>query len=102
MFVSIKKIECAIWETLSRAQIADEKLAWGDNDGDFKDEMFYIPLQSPKKEGTSLITMPCPKTHLQVHTYLHFAIVKKLIELIVILDFENSTSAKSTSKWLVN
>jgi hypothetical protein len=28
--------------------------------------------------------------------------VKKLIELIVILDFENSTSAKSTSKWLVN
>ncbi len=95
---SIKKIECVVWETLSRAWFANEKLAWGDNDGDSKDEMFYIHLGSPKKEGTSLTTMPCPKTHLQVDTNLHFAIVKQLTKLIVILDFENFTSAKSTSK----
>jgi hypothetical protein len=47
--------------------------------------------------------MPCPKTHLQVDTYLHFAIVKQLTKLIVIsnsknLEFENPKSAKSTSK----
>jgi len=50
----------------------------------FKDEMFYTPLGSPKKEGTSFTTMPCPKAHLQVDTYLHFAIVKQLTKLIVI------------------
>jgi len=60
---SIKKIEHAKWETLSRAQFANEKLAWGDNDGDFEDETFYTPLGSLEKEGTSFITMPCPKTH---------------------------------------
>lgn len=92
-----------IWETLSRAQFVNEKLAWGDNDGDFEDEMFYTPLGSPRKEGTSFTTIPSPKTYLQVDTYLHFAIVKQLTKLIIILDsknleFENPTNAKSTSK----
>jgi hypothetical protein len=40
-----KKIELAIGETLSKAQFANEKLAWGD--GDFEDQIFYTPLRSP-------------------------------------------------------
>lgn len=56
-FASIKKIECAVWETLSRARFADEKLAWGDNDGDSKDEMFYIPLGRPKRKA--LVSLLC-------------------------------------------
>jgi hypothetical protein len=44
-FQFFKKIELAIWETLSKAQYANEKLAWGD--GDFEDQIFYTPLGSP-------------------------------------------------------
>jgi hypothetical protein len=100
---SIKKIEHVVWETLSKAQFVNEKLAWGDNDGDSEDEMFYTPLGSPKKECTSFTMMPCPKTHLQVDTYLHFAIVKQFTKLIVILNsknskFENLANAKLASK----
>ncbi len=40
-----KKIELAIWETLSKAQYANEKFTWGD--GDFEDQIFYTPLGSP-------------------------------------------------------
>jgi hypothetical protein len=64
--------------------------------------MFYILWGSPEKEGTSFTTMSCPKTNLQVDTYLHFAIVKQLTELIIILDINFFVGAKLTSKWLVN
>jgi hypothetical protein len=38
-------------------------LAWGD--GDSKDEIFYTPLKSPKKENTNFVNV-CPKPHLKV------------------------------------
>jgi hypothetical protein len=44
---SINKIEHVVWGTLSRAWFVNEKLAWGDNDGDSEDEMFYTPLGCP-------------------------------------------------------
>jgi len=37
----VKKIEKVAWETLSRAQRTDEKLAWGEIDGGSKEEEFH-------------------------------------------------------------
>ncbi len=48
---SIEKIELVVFEILSKAWYVNENLAWGDNDGDSKDEVFYTPIGSPKKES---------------------------------------------------
>jgi hypothetical protein len=51
---SIKKIEKVVWETLSKTQNANEKLAWGDQFvvGEFEDEKFYTHVGSLMKDNT--------------------------------------------------
>jgi hypothetical protein len=73
-------------------------LAWGDNDGHSKDEVFYALVGSPEKEIPSATNLPCSKVHLEVDSYLYSTIVEQLIELIVSPKIENSTAATLRSK----
>jgi len=42
-----KKLENVVWEVLSKPQYVDEKLVWGESNGNVSsDEMFYTPLGS--------------------------------------------------------
>ncbi len=51
---SIKNIEKVVWETLSKAQNANEKLAWGDQFivGEFEDEKFCTHVRILMKDNT--------------------------------------------------
>lgn len=99
---SIKKIELATWETLSRAWYVDESLAWGEQHGDFEDELFYTPIGIPKKEDTSFTTLLHPKTHLEVNLHIYSTIVKKLTQLKVASKSQNSKGVKTKSKCRVS
>ncbi len=75
-YSSIKKIELVVWETLSRAWYVNEKLARGDNDGDFQNENFYTPIGSSEKEILSAISRPHSKVHFEVDSYLYSIVVE--------------------------
>jgi hypothetical protein len=72
-------------------------LRWLD-DGDFEDEVFYTLIGNPKKESPSTTNLPCSKVHLEVDSYLYFAIVEQFIKLIITRNIENSTTTTSRLK----
>jgi hypothetical protein len=99
---SIRKIELAMWETLSKAPYVDASLAWGEQDGDSEDEVFHTPIGSCKKEDTNFTTLPRPKTHLEINSHIYFAILKEFIELNVASKSQNSRGVKTKSKCKVS
>jgi hypothetical protein len=86
-----------MWETLSRARYANEKLAW--DDGNISsDETFYTPLRSHVKERTNNAQLLGPKIHLEVDSHLHCTIVKQLETLkLTISSSQSSAKTKSSS-----
>jgi hypothetical protein len=99
--LSIKKIKKVVWETLSRAHFANEKLAWGDQVATREsksDEEFHTPTRSSMKEGTTTSPQPRPKVHLEVDSHVHSTIVKQLIEHIAISSSQEFASTKTTTK----
>ncbi len=89
-FLSIKKIENIVWETLNKTRFVNEKLAWGDQVATIEselDEEFHTLIGSPMEEGTITSPQPRPKVHLEVDSHVHFAIVKQLIKHIAISSF---------------
>ncbi len=65
-----------MWETLSKAWYINESLAWGEQDGDFENEVFYTPIGIFEKEDIIFTMLLHPKTHLEVNSHIYFTIVK--------------------------
>ncbi len=60
--------------------------------------MFYTPLGSPSKEGTSNAHLPSPKVHLEVNSHVHSAIMEQLVTLeLAPTSFQSPLKTKSTS-----
>ncbi len=93
--LSIKLFEKVVWETLSRAQHVDEKLAWGEIDGGSKEEEFHTPLGSLMKESSTIVApQPTPKTYLKIDSHVHSTIMEHLISLYIAqLSFHKSSRA---------
>jgi hypothetical protein len=69
-------------------------LAWDGKES--KNDVFYTPLKSLAKEDNSYsIVVNSNQTHLEVHVYMHFEIVKQLLEL----DFAPSQRAPRTKQF---
>jgi hypothetical protein len=51
-------------------------LAWGEQDGDYEDEVFYTPIGIPEREDTSFTMLLHPKTHLEVNSHIYSIIAK--------------------------
>ncbi len=90
-----------MWDTLIRAWYANEKLAWGEYDGNiFGDETSYTPLRNHVKERTNSAHLSCPKVHLEIDSHLHCTIVKQLetLELTISssLSFAKTKSSSSS------
>lgn len=91
-----------MWKTISRAWYADESLAWGEQDGDFEDDVFYTPIGIPEKKDTSFTTLLHPKTHLDINSHIYFTIVKQFTELNVASKSQNSRGVKTKPKHRVS
>ncbi len=91
-----------MWETLNRAWYVDESLAWGEQDGDSEDELFYTPIGIPEKEDISFTTLLHPKTHLEIYSHIYSTIVKQLTQLNVVSKSQNSRGVKTKSKCRVS
>ncbi len=95
-------IECAIWETLNKAQFGDEKLAQGEYDGSSKDgEVFYTPLKSLDKEGNSFTTLPNIKINSKVDSHIHSIIVKQFTKLNIVSRSQKFAINNSIAKCIV-
>jgi hypothetical protein len=67
-------------------------LAWDGKEN--RDDVVYTPPKSPVKEDNKCsIVINSSQTHLEVHGYLHFEIVKQLLELDFV-PFERSPRIK--------
>jgi len=51
-------------------------LAWGEQDGDFENEVFYTPIGIFEKEDIIFTMLLHPKTHLEVNSHIYSTIVK--------------------------
>ncbi len=92
-FLSIKKIEKVVWDTLNRVLFVNEKLVWGDQivtRESKSDEKFHTPIRNPMKEGIITSFQPRPKVHLEIDSNVHSTIVKQLIKHITISPFQKS------------
>jgi len=73
-------INKVVWETLNRCWFGDERLAWDGKDS--KNDVFYTLPKSPvKKDSRYSIVVNSNQTQLEVHGYVHYEIVKQLLEL---------------------
>lgn len=58
-------------------------------------KFFYTPIGRSKKEIPNVTNLPRSKVLLEVDSYLYFAIVDQLKELIIFQEFENFIAAMS-------
>ncbi len=73
-----KCISKVIWETLSKARLTDEKLAW---DGEESEDIFVTPPQSPIKGNVGCNVVSSTQSHLEVSGAIHSNVVEELTNL---------------------
>ncbi len=80
---SSKHISKAVWETLSRARFANEKLAW-EGEVESKDDVFFMPPKSPIREDPIPRVVLNTQVHLEVNEIVHAYIVKQLTNFLIV------------------
>jgi hypothetical protein len=91
-----KRISKVVWETLSTARHADEKLAWDGEESE--DDHFFTPPQSSLKEDNDCNVVLSTQSHLEVNGLVHNVIMEKPTNLELFHYLRSSRSEHSNAK----